>query len=210
MRMPDARALLLPLFAVLAACAAPPPPLDETKVAAGTALSASVADRFQEELLGTLQQTIARDGMVAAIAVCAEEAPAIAARLSAESGARVRRTALRPRNPAAAPDGLEAAVMQQWAEAPLDPQGRPRVHAATVRTGGTEELRFLRAIPTAPQCLACHGDPGLMADELKAAIAARYPDDRATGFAAGQMRGAFSIRWDAAALRAALSRQSGA
>ncbi|MFN7177274.1 MAG: DUF3365 domain-containing protein, partial [Thermaurantiacus sp.] len=66
-----------------------------------------------------------------------------------------------------------------------------------------ERLRYMRAIPTAPQCLACHGPEEAIAPAVRAAIAERYPDDRATGFRAGELRGAFSIGWRAEALRAA-------
>jgi hypothetical protein len=42
-------------------------------------------------------------------------------------------------------------------------------------------------------CLQCHGEA--LAPEVTQALAARYPDDRATGFREGQLRGALSIRW---------------
>ena len=38
-----------------------------------------------------------------------------------------------------------------------------------------------------PMCLACHGAE--VAPEVQAAIAERYPDDRATGYRAGELRG---------------------
>ena len=40
-----------------------------------------------------------------------------------------------------------------------------------------------------------------IAPDVKAAIAAPYPDDDATGFKPGELRGAFSIRWEKAALK---------
>jgi hypothetical protein len=46
---------------------------------------------------------------------------------------------------------------------------------------------------TAPLCLTCHG-PTLAAD-VAAAVAARYPRDEATGFAAGDLRGALYVVW---------------
>lgn len=198
---------LIVTMAILAACAAPEPPLSEAETEAGAALSARIADRFQGALLATLEETIARKGMVAAIAVCAEEAPRIGARITAESGADVWRVALRNRNPRGAPDLFERAVMEGWQDSPLEADGRPRVHAALVGSDGGQELRWMRAIPTAPRCLACHGDPTLIAPEVRDAIAARYPADRATGFQPGEMRGAFSIRWTPKALRAALARE---
>ncbi|MFN3370390.1 MAG: DUF3365 domain-containing protein [Sphingomonadaceae bacterium] len=198
-------AVLMSCCAALAACGqapTPAPALDPREVEAATRLSAALADRFQAELRGRLDAAMAEGGPVGAIKVCAEDAPAIARRLSAESGAIVRRTALRTRNPAAAPDAFEAATMDDWVDSPLEAPGRPKVQ---VRADG-EGFRYMRAIPTQGQCLACHGAPEAIAPDVKAAIDARYPQDRATGFAEGQMRGAFSIAWTGPAIRAALAR----
>ncbi|WP_235945917.1 DUF3365 domain-containing protein [Thermaurantiacus tibetensis] len=190
---------------LLVAACAPRPALSDAEEAAATALSARLADRFQAELQQALRDALARDGAAGAIGVCAEQAPAIAARLSAESGARVRRTALRNRNPAAAPDAFERDTMTAWAEAPLDAAGRPKA----VTQVSAEGLRYMRAIPTGGLCLACHGAPDAIAPDVREAIAARYPADRATGFREGELRGAFSISWTLPALKQALAQQAG-
>ncbi|OJU09934.1 MAG: hypothetical protein BGN86_14995 [Caulobacterales bacterium 68-7] len=164
------------------------------------ARSEVLADRFQRELLSALTAAMAAEGPQGAIGVCSSIAPALAAQLSEESGASVRRTALRTRNPAAKADATEQRVMASWAAAPLDDSGRPK--RWTAREGA--EYRYMRAIPTMPMCLACHGDN--IAPEVTAAIRAHYPEDQATGFATGQLRGAFSIRWDDAALSRAIKK----
>ena len=92
----------------------------------------------------------------------------------------MRRTALKTRNPAAKADAAEQRVMASWAAAPIDDEGRPK--RWTAREGG--EYRYMRAIPTMPMCLACHGEN--IAPEVTAAIRAHYPEDQATGFAPGQ------------------------
>lgn len=38
-----------------------------------------------------------------------------------------------------------------------------------------------------PMCLTCHGAD--LAPDVQAAIAERYPDDRATGYRTGELRG---------------------
>jgi hypothetical protein len=58
---------------------------------------------------------------------------------------------------------------------------------------GDGSARYLKAILVQPQCLACHGGP--LAAPVKAAIASRYPGDRAMGYAAGELRGAFVVEW---------------
>lgn len=54
--------------------------------------------------------------------------------------------------------------------------------------------RYMKALPTQPMCLACHGG----ADEIPADVGARlrelYPGDRAVGYEVGQVRGAITVR----------------
>lgn len=191
----------LPLLSGLAlsACASSELADDRAKMAEeAQARSEILADRFQKELLNALTAAMAAEGPQGAIGVCSSIAPALAAQLSEESGASVRRTALKTRNPAAKADATEQRVMASWAAAPIDDEGRPK--RWTAREGG--EYRYMRAIPTMPMCLACHGEN--VAPEVTAAIRAHYPEDQATGFAPGQLRGAFSIRWGDGALSRAI------
>lgn len=188
-------ALSLLIATGLGACASNEMSHDRAATAVqAEARSAALADRFQKDLLGALTAAMAAEGPEGAIGVCSRIAPALAAQLSEESGAIVRRTALRTRNPAALADATERHVMESWTDAPLDENGRPKQWSAM--EGGT--FRYMRAIPTMPMCLACHGET--IAPEVRAAIRAHYPADEATGFRPGQLRGAFSIRWDEAAL----------
>jgi hypothetical protein len=159
--------------------------------------SRQLSMQLGKELKGELGAAIEKGGPVAAIDVCHTRAPAIAARLSGESGARVGRTALRVRNAANAPDDLERAVLEQFAgdmaagriEGPLEA-------AFEIKREGGIERHYLRAIPTEALCLACHGET--LAPELAAAIARDYPGDQATGFKLGELRGAFRVVWPAA------------
>ncbi len=80
------------------------------------AQSAEIAARFQKVLGERLMSAMVADGPVAAIGVYRHEAPEVAARLSAETGAKVaRRTALRVRNPDNAPDAGEWVVLKTFA-----------------------------------------------------------------------------------------------
>ena len=173
------------------------PAAAQLDAAAVAARSAPIADAYQSELLAALQGAIAAVGLAGAIDTCAEIAPAIAARLSEENGATVGRTALWLRNPASAPDAETRARLAELAAQPLDGAGRPRALVWRSADGRTDH--YLRAIPLRAPCASCHGTS--IAPEVQAAIAARYPADQATGFHEGELRGAFWIRWPAAATR---------
>jgi hypothetical protein len=158
--------------------------------------SRELSMQLGKELKGELSAAVEKGGPVAAIDVCHTRAPAIAARLSAESGARVGRTALKVRNAANAPDDVQRAVLEQFASDMAAGRVEGPLEAAfEIKREGGIERHYLRAIPTEALCLTCHGET--LAPELAAAIARDYPDDQATGFKLGELRGAFRVVWPA-------------
>jgi len=191
--------VILPVCWIVAGCGPQPHQPAQPHVEDLARQSQELADRFQKTLQTELQAAMASSGPAGAIDVCADRAPAIAQALSEESGAVVRRTAFRHRNPAGAPDEAEAAIMSQWLTQPFAADGQPRQAQVIGQSREGPTLLWMRAIPTGKQCLACHGPAGSIAPDVQAAISARYPRDRATGFAEGELRGALSIRWMAAA-----------
>jgi hypothetical protein len=55
------------------------------------------------------------------------------------------------------------------------------------------KARYMKAIPTAAKpCLACHG--AKISPEVAAKLDDIYPEDKARGYGAGDIRGAFTIR----------------
>lgn len=157
------------------------------------ARSREISASFQRELGQQLMSTLQSQGPVAAIGVCRETAPAISARLSTENGARVGRTALRTRNPANAPDEDARSVLEALRSRLADGEDPAGVESFRIFDDGS--ARYLRAIGTQPLCLGCHGES--IAPDIAAAIAGHYPDDTATGFRPGELRGAFLIDWPA-------------
>jgi Protein of unknown function (DUF3365) len=146
-----------------------------------------------ETLKRELMDAMAAGGPKAALGVCKTIAPALAQKTSAARGLQVRRTALRLRNPANAPDDWERGVLEDFArqvKAGADPAKLE--HAETVTTPiGASTFRYMKAIPMgAVPCLTCHGAPE---PALKAEIMRLYPSDQATGFVPGDLRGAFSV-----------------
>ena len=156
------------------------------------ARSGEIAERFQKALGERLFEVLGTGGPVAAIAVCRQDAPGIAARLSEESGARVGRTALRVRNPAHAPDAHARAVLERFEQAVVNGKSVPLEYYAVEPDG---RARYYKAFITQPACLSCHGS--VLDPAVAEAIAQHYPNDQATGFAAGELRGAFVVEWPA-------------
>jgi hypothetical protein len=56
-----------------------------------------------------------------------------------------------------------------------------------------------RPVGVAPPCLACHGPADTLAPGVRTKLAALYPSDQATGYAAGQWRGLLRVSLEGAA-----------
>jgi hypothetical protein len=124
---------------------------------------------------------MSNSGPAAAIEVCSQEAPKIAKEVGEEFGVKIGRTSFRLRNPSNQPPAWAVSLVEQQVDTPQFQQLDDGATAA-----------FL-PIKLQPQCLACHGDPATMPTEISQALHTLYPDDTATGFAAGDLRGWFWI-----------------
>lgn len=167
-------------------------PREEKSIAEPVALAA----KFQQELAGKLQAAMQAGGPVEAVAVCKDEAPAIASRLSRESGWQVKRVGTRVRNALTGmPDAWEQQELRRFAELLRNGESAATLERlAIVDQPEGQVVRYLKAIVTAPQCLVCHGARDAQPAGLRAILEREYPHDAATGYAAGDLRGAFSLQ----------------
>ena len=171
------------LTAILPGLLAADEPADQARAAI-----AAFAGALKNELSSAMQA----GGPLNAIEVCNTRASAIAEAISLEQGMTLSRVSLRNRNPGNAPNDWQTTVLRQFEQ--LKQAGEPAdalIWSETVATPGGEQFRFMKAIPTAPMCLTCHGQD--LAPAVAAKIAELYPADQATGFRQGDIRGAFVV-----------------
>jgi hypothetical protein len=172
--------------------------VDETDQAALDEAGQAALERAEEaaqalsrDLLQRLQEEIRNGGPAGAVRVCSEVAQGLAASHSG-GGLTVRRVSLRVRNPADRPDPIERESLLELQQ--LHDEGRLPERITRIVTGREgRELRYLRPIRIVPVCLGCHGPSGSLDPEVARLIAERYPDDEATGYAAGDLRGAVYV-----------------
>jgi len=151
--------------------------IDEAKwKEAGAAAVLPLKKNLQQALVTGLEK-----GPVDAIAACRVEAPRLAEAAS-KGGIKVGRTSRKLRNPANAPKPWMEPFLQVYE---TDPERRePGVVLIDDRTAGYVEPIFVQ-----PLCVTCHGAE--LGPDLRAKIVELYPDDQATGYAAGDFRGIF-------------------
>ncbi len=165
--------------------------LESEHLAQAQALAARFQTLLQERLLAAMRAGNPAD----AIKVCRDEAPAIASLLSRESGWQVRRVGTRVRNPLTGkPDAWERAQLAMFVRR-LESGESPESLSvwAVVDEPAGKSMRYMKPIMAGPLCLTCHGDVAAQTAELQAVLKREYPHDAATGYAAGELRGAFSL-----------------
>ncbi|MEX1116958.1 MAG: DUF3365 domain-containing protein [Akkermansiaceae bacterium] len=158
-----------------------------------------VSGRLFASLMTTLQEKIATEGPEAAIAYCRLEALPLTAQVAAEfpQVKSVRRTALRVRNPANAPDPTDRTVLERWLASWNPATPPPAVSEEFTTPDGTKELRYYRPVPVMATCLACHGTGDEIPANVRRAIERDYPQDQAVNFQESDLRGAIVVTFDA-------------
>lgn len=143
------------------------------------------------KLIAALTEAIAKDGAAAAIGVCSERAPEIAAEVGLAHGVTLRRASEKPRNPNNAATDAEKILLAAFA-ADLENGKKPEPGVVT-NSDGAVVFQAPIIIPSA-LCLQCHGDTKIdVAPGTLTAIQKLYPDDKATGYKIGDLRGAWSV-----------------
>lgn len=182
------------LLTVLLAAALPAVgPAAETSDADAVNRARAAAKDLGERLKGELVAAIKSGGPVMAIQVCNTVAGELANEISKQHELTVGRTSLRVRNAKNAPDAYERKVLEEFLEKASSGADLSKLeHFDLVSENGDKTFRYMKAIPMAAEpCLACHGTE--LKPEVKAEISRLYPEDQATGFKPGELRGAFTI-----------------
>ena len=172
-------AVLLSLSLVAPALAESPPPQSPPLMRAKKAVK-----QLAGTLKGRLGAALRDGGPPAGIETCKLVAQDLTAAVGEETGVSVGRSSLRLRNPKNTGPAWVQELLAEWGE------GRASAYEAGHETvDGT--LRFWKPIPVDGVCLNCHAATAGLVPEIRDALAEAYPEDQATGFAYGDLRGVF-------------------
>ncbi|GAB4436794.1 MAG: hypothetical protein OHK0011_19880 [Turneriella sp.] len=144
-------------------------------------------------MVSTLQEKVSTEGAARAVPFCKEfalsygreKASEWSAKAKSELGAssfRFRRVSVKNRNPNNAPDNRQAEILQQWESGQI----KPAFYEAEGKFYTMHPIKVAQ-----PLCLSCHGDATTLDKKAAAEITKLYPNDKATGYRLGDLRGAF-------------------
>ena len=150
--------------------------------------TAAFAGALKSELVSAMQS----GGPIEAIDVCNTRAVLIGEEVSLEQGMTLSRVSLKNRNPDNAPNEWQAEVLGSFESRKAAGEAPATLawHEVADSENG-REFRFMKAIPTGAICLACHGET--IAAPVAEKLAELYPEDKATGYSEGDLRGAFVV-----------------
>jgi hypothetical protein len=158
--------------------------------------SRNLAGKITSQIRGELVKELERTGPVRAITVCKYSVPEITSNLSRQTGLRVTRVALRPRNKALGePDAWEQKVLLEFEKrvAKGEKAEALEYHELVEEPAG-RAFRYMKALPVSAPCLICHGPAGQLSEAVKAQLSAEYPLDKAVEYQLGQVRGGVSVK----------------
>jgi hypothetical protein len=154
--------------------------LDEEQQRQQQVALAARDDLFQR-LSTRLTEVLTESGATSAIQVCKSDAPRLASEVGEQFGVSIGRTADRLRNPSNSPPTWARQLVQQQVS-------EPQFVALDDRRLGVLLPIYLKSA-----CVLCHGPKDEILPDVRASLVSHYPQDQATGFREGDLRGWFWV-----------------
>lgn len=165
------------------------------------ALGDSAAMTLVRTLGGRLNAHLASGEPGQAVGFCSAEALQLTDSVASTLGPgwELKRTATRTRNLANEPDSLETEALRFFLARADSVGAEQPEHLVQVADDGG--FRYYMPLRIGPMCLQCHGPRDALEPTVRGALDALYPEDRATGYAAGDVRGVVRVTVPRVAVR---------
>lgn len=141
-----------------------------------------------QKLGGELKKHMSESGPIGALEFCSNNALALTRDVSISTGTDIKRVSLNNRNPVNRPTPEEKAVLEKWEQMATRFGRVPPFEVIRLSNGKKAYLKPIMIQNEA--CLKCHGN---VTPEVESAIKRLYPEDRATGYKMGDLRGMISV-----------------
>lgn len=148
------------------------------------------------KVVGTVKEGLNTSTPHQTVDVCREKLPGMVKEIREKTGWNIRRVSLKTRNAErGTPDEWEARVLADFDKRAAAGEKRDQIEAGEIFTTPEGRVfRYMKALPVQEACLNCHGDAANLTPELKDKLTRLYPNDKATGYQLGQIRGALTVK----------------
>lgn len=168
----------------------PPEKLNKI-IETGQQAAKTLVTTLKSELISAIEA----GGPVEAIGICKNRAMFLTDSLAKASPQviNIRRTSFNYRNPVNAPDEVDGEVLRVYENAINAGKTPPQFQVREISEQGKLVWRYYHPMTVQAVCQTCHGSVDEMPEALRSTLTAYYPDDRATGYTAGDFRGVIRV-----------------
>lgn len=152
-----------------------------------------VAESVTDAVRNKVQSTVEESGPDKAVGVCYWQSDALLREAQGRYGVTVRRVSSKPRNPKNMAQGIEADLVRRFTEEEAKGAISSEIFERRTEAGKSRAYYYAKPLQIRDFCLQCHGDPASIPQEVKDALASKYPDDLAVGFHEGDIAGAVVV-----------------
>lgn len=146
-----------------------------------------ISGKLLQTLGGELKTHMQNGGALNALHFCSQNALTLTDKVAKESDAKIKRVALLNRNPLNAPSSEEEKIILDW-------QSMAKMGKVLPTYELKKGVYYKPILINNEACLKCHGN--LETDSpLAKAIKETYPEDKATGYKMGDLRGMIVIEF---------------
>lgn len=145
-----------------------------------------VAANLRGELASKLKTKILLDGAAQAIPFCSKNALELTAQATKTTGViSVKRTSDKIRNQKNRADAKDLEAIAHLAKS--------KEPYYLIKNSAAKTVSFYKPLLIQGVCLSCHGNEKNIPEDVKKQLAALYPQDLATGYALGDLRGVIRV-----------------
>lgn len=149
-----------------------------------------VVHEFKRELKGALMAAMKEGGPAAAIGACRTEAPEIAVKHAEPGIFSIKRVSDRNRNLKNLADSVELEILARY----TDSTGEQSPFVIQWQgEGDKRNFTFYKPMYVGQLCMRCHGSVDSFDAEVREGLRINYPEDLATGYQPGDLRGLFVV-----------------
>ncbi len=160
------------------------PSAEDRAIAKGNEVSSILLQKLGGELKNQMQT----GGPMGALHFCSQNALTLTDQVAKDTKSTIKRVSINNRNPVNRASKKEIDILNEWDS--LVKNGQPLPAQTLVNQSDSTIMYYKPILINNEACLKCHGN---IEGDLAKAIKASYPEDKATGYKMGDLRGMIAV-----------------